>query len=190
MFLYAHHYAVFWGLGRGQALFIVSVTRGTFVVFLVSITAVLLLRKSPFRTFLCLRRILCCFSGLIVSVVWMAPIKTCFCDIWWKDCKKKKEFTKLNYTKVWLYITDLCYMILLKLSPLRENIADLTYNSTGRRIHQEFLFFSVHFGGGVHLQAMVSLPSPVTYFVKCRHKQASNYMLDLYFEIFTSWMSR
>jgi hypothetical protein len=45
----------------GGAHFIVSVTRSVVVLFLVVIRAVLLLRNSSFRRFVCFRRTLCCY---------------------------------------------------------------------------------------------------------------------------------
>jgi len=59
------------GGGRGGFHFIVSVTRSIVVLFLVRTGAVLLLRKHYvlYACVFCFRRILCCFYGMITSVV-------------------------------------------------------------------------------------------------------------------------
>jgi hypothetical protein len=61
----------FEGMGGGELYFVVSATRSVVVLFLVRIGAVLLLQKHfmLYTCTFCFRRTLCCFYGMIISVV-------------------------------------------------------------------------------------------------------------------------
>ena len=98
--------------GRGRGLyFTVSVTRGIIALFLVTIAAVLLLPKHLvlYVCMFCVRRTVCCFYGMITSVV---------------DCRKSSRSYNVEsrFAEQRRTCTSVCYRGLLLVTSIVEYI--------------------------------------------------------------------